>query len=187
MVNYRDSFEQAVPYRAFIDGVRTNAELWRAIAARAMIDPQQIEAVEKTALRWHLLILADDWCGDAVNTVPYFGALGELASNLSVRILSRDQNPGIMDAHLTNGARAVPVVILLDEQFNERACWAPRPGALQQWFTTTGRGIPKEERYREIRRWYARDRGRTSVCEIVDLIRNAAGVTPETVGAQAAA
>jgi hypothetical protein len=183
MINYRDSFEQAVPYRAFIEGARTNAELWRAIAARALIDPRQIQAVEETARRWHLLILADDWCGDAVNTVPYFGALGELANNLDVRVLARDQNPEAMNAHLTNGARAIPVVILLDEQFNERAWWAPRPAALQQWFTATGRVLPKDERYREIRRWYARDRGRTSAGEVVDLIRAAAAVTPEPVAA----
>jgi hypothetical protein len=187
VINYRDAYESVVPYRAFLAGVDTNAELWRAIASHATVDAALVRAVEETAARWHLLILAEDWCGDAVNTLPYFGALGERADNVEVRVLARDQNLQIMDAHLTNGARSIPVVIILDENFLQRARWAPRPDALQRWFNAVGRGLQKDERYREMRRWYARDRGRTSLCEVADLIRAAAGMTPGTACTQTAA
>ena len=38
-----------------------------------------------------------------------------------------------------------------------------------------GLKLPSDERYREIRRWYARDRGRTTLEEIVTLLESAAG------------
>lgn len=59
--------------------------------------------------------------------------LAERASNLDLKILGRDSNPDLMDSHLTGGSRSIPVVILLDETFIERAWWGPRPRDLQEW------------------------------------------------------
>ena len=36
--------------------------------------------------------------------------------------------------------------------------------------------MPKEERYKEVRRWYARDRGESTLREIVGLLEDAACV-----------
>jgi hypothetical protein len=96
-----------------------------------------------------------------------------------LRVLRRDENPDLMDAHLTGGARAIPVVMLLDEQFVERGWWGSRPAELQSWLAGPGQSLSKEERYREVRRWYARDRGRSVVEEIVNAMERAAlEVTP---------
>jgi hypothetical protein len=75
-----------------------------------------------------------------------------------------------MDAHLTNGTRSIPVVMVLDEDFREVAWWGPRPAALQRWFLRDLKSLPKAERVRELRGWYARDRGRATLREILDLI-----------------
>jgi hypothetical protein len=53
-------------------------------------------------------VLSEDWCGDAVNSVPYLARLAELAPNLDLRVLARDENPDLMDAHLTRGSRSIP-------------------------------------------------------------------------------
>jgi len=123
---------------------------------------------------WHLLVINEDWCGDAVNTVPHVARLAELASNLDVRIIGREANPDIMDTHLTNGSRSIPIVIALDERFVEHGWWGPRPGELQRWATDEGRLLEKDERYRHIRTWYARDRGRTTLTEVLALLERSA-------------
>jgi hypothetical protein len=76
-----------------------------------------------------------------------------------------------MDAHLTDGARAIPVVLVLDEDYTERGWWGPRPSELQRWATSTdARAMSSQDHYREVRRWYARDRGRATLTELLLLI-----------------
>ena len=109
-----------------------------------------------------------------MNIVPVLAELAELSPNLELRVLRRDANPDFMDTHLTDGARSIPVLMVLDDNFVERAWWGPRPRELQQWVRTSGLMMPKEERYREVRRWYARDRGVSVVREVLCLLERAA-------------
>ena len=166
---------EATPFSNFLDGVEANAGLWRSLARRAEVTGDVVERVRALGQRWHLLVLAEDWCGDAVNTLPVLAKLADVADNLDLRILSRDANPDLMDSHRApNGARAVPVVIALDADFVERGFWGSRPSPLKTWVESEGMSMPKEERYREIRRWYARDRGATTLDEIVGLLESGA-------------
>lgn len=80
-----------------------------------------------------------------------------------------------MDAHLTDGrSRSIPVVLLLDENFLERGWWGPRPGPLQEWVVQEGLEMPSNERYKRVRRYYAKDKGRTLLRELLDLMEPAA-------------
>ena len=80
-----------------------------------------------------LLVIAEDWCGDASNTVPIMAKLADAAPGLELRVILRDQNPEVMDQYLTNGTRSIPIVIVLDEDFQELGHWGPRPTELQAW------------------------------------------------------
>ena len=148
----------------------TKHELWVAITHRVTI-PLEISArVEALGGHWHLLVLSEDWCGDAVNIVPIVAKLAESVSNMDLRILARDENLDIMDTHLTGKSRSIPVVILLNKKFEECGWWGPRPRALQKWVKEKGLLLPKDERYKEIRTFYARDRGLTTMNEIVAML-----------------
>ena len=72
-----------------------------------------------------------------------------------------------MDRYLTNGSRSIPVVIVLDEEFAELGHWGPRPAELQSWVMTNRLTIPKSELYPQVRRWYARDRGESTLREVL--------------------
>jgi hypothetical protein len=159
---------------AYIEGAQTNKELWLTIYRRAVVPPELVARAAALGRAWHLLVLSEDWCGDAFNTVPFIGRLAELAPNLDLRVLARDANPDIMDAHLTNGSRSIPVAIVLDADFREHGWWGPRPRELQRWVLGEGQALPKEARYREVRRWYANDRGRTTLEEVVTLLERSA-------------
>jgi hypothetical protein len=115
-------------------------------------------------------VINEDWCGDSVNILPYVARLVEASEHLEMRIVGRDANRDLMDAHLTGSARSIPVVIVYDEDFREKGWWGPRPGALQRWVVNEGLALPKPERYPLIRAWYARDRGRTIVSELLSII-----------------
>jgi Thioredoxin len=160
---------------AYIDAAQKNKELWLANYRRAVVPPELLARAAAVGGTWHLLALSEDWCGDAFNTVPVLGRLAELAPNLDLRVLARDTNPDLMAAHLTDGSRSIPVAIVLDADFRERGWWGPRPRELQRWVLGDGRALSKDERYREVRRWYVQDRGRTTLEEIVGLLERVGG------------
>ncbi len=125
--------------------------------------------------RWRLLVLAEDWCGDAANTVPVLGAFADAAPNVEMRVLKRDENAELMDRFLTNGTRSIPIAILLDDAFEPVGSWGPRPAALQAFVLgERAKGErPVKEIYADSRRWYAHDRGETTLCELLDVMEAA--------------
>ena len=64
----------------------------------------------------------------------------------------------------------IPVVMILDHDYQEVAWWGPRPQPLQEFFLKEIKPLPKEERFPKVRAWFARDRGRTTMKEILGLI-----------------
>lgn len=166
-------YQAAASFEEFLDVATTHAELWRAMAARAQVPDTVVRDIESIGGRWHLLVLVEDWCGDAINTLPVLAALANCAANIDLRILPRETNPDLMDTHLTGVSRSIPVVMLLDANYVERAWWGPRPSPLQGWVIQADRALTKEDRYREMRRWYARDRGTTTLAELVAVLRGA--------------
>jgi hypothetical protein len=175
-----ERYQKASTFEEFAEGAEANQELWRAVRARASVPAEIVRRVEALPGSWHLLVLTEDWCGDAVNTVPLVAALADAARNLDARLLERDENLDLMDTHLTNGSRSIPVVIVLNGRYEEVGWWGPRPRDLQAWVMTEGKRLPTEDRYREVRKWYARDRGLTTLEELVSLLEAAAGepITP---------
>jgi hypothetical protein len=176
VADLRARYEGAPTFDAYVAAAVENADLWRDAARLARVPDETVARATAVPGRWHLLVLSEDWCGDAVNTVPYVARLGELAPNLDVRVLARDANLDIMDDHLTGTARSIPIVIVYDDDFVERGWWGPRPSALQAWvFSAEGQALDKPQRYRHVRGWYARDRGRTTLDELLALLERASG------------
>jgi len=155
-----------------------NHDLYVALYKRVTIPIEISARVEALGGHWHLLVLSEDWCGDSVNIVPIIAKLTESVSNMDVRILKRDENLDIMDAHLTGTSRSIPIVILLNQKFQECGWWGPRPRALQQWVREKGMLLPKDERYREIRTFYARDHGLTTMRELADMLEECCRKNP---------
>ena len=141
-----------------------NRELWGGLYARTRLPGWALEAVREVRSPVHLLALSADWCGDAVNSLPWVARLAEASPMLDLRMLERDDHPALMAAHLTGGsARSIPVVMAFDTSWRELGWWGPRPAALQAWVLGEapgeGKSYSPDERYTRVRRWYARDRG----------------------------
>lgn len=164
-------FADGMTFEQYLETVEENRDLWLSLDRRVRLLPGEVAAAERLERPVRLLALSEDWCGDAVNTLPIVAALAVASPMLEFRVLERDSNLDIMDAHLTNGnSRSIPIVIAYDPGDREIGWWGPRPQPLQEWVTDRGLSIPSAERYREVRRWYARDRGRTTIREILRLV-----------------
>ena len=170
------AWDRAQTFAAFLPTADDNVDLWEQNYSRARIPQDLADRAAAAVGSWRLLVLSEDWCGDAANTVPVLAAFAEAVPTLDLRLLARDENLDLMDEHLTGTSRSIPVVILLDGDGVERGWWGPRPADLQAWVMGPGQELEKDDRYREVRKWYVRDRGRTTVEDVVALIERAAGV-----------
>lgn len=171
----KDRFDSAATFADYLAGVRENVQLWHGVYRRARVPGDVVEAVRGLSGVWRLLALSEDWCGDACNILPVVARFAETAPSAELRVLSRDANLDLMDAHLTNGrSRSIPVVILLDERCEEAAWWGPRPAALQQWVMEEGRKLDQHDLYAKTRAFYAKDKGRSICREILGMIEGAA-------------
>ena len=61
---------------------------------------------------------------------------------------------------------------MLRPDFSVAGCWGPRPPELQEFVLSEKKaGLrPTDEIYRDVRRWYARDRGETTVRGLLEVM-----------------
>lgn len=153
------------------DEVAENATLWHGIQRRTTVPDWARALGQGLGERFRLLVISEDWCGDAVNTVPPMTRLAE-ALGMEMRVVKRDAVPDLMDAYLTNGSRSIPVAIVLDADFRPVGWWGPRPSEVQEKVVAEKRaGIrPARDIYRDLRMWYARDAGHSTMREILAIM-----------------
>lgn len=147
-----------------------NHELWRTTTRLARLPAEFAERCAAIDTESQLLVLLEDWCGDAMYTVPFAQRIADANPLVSLRVLTRDGNDDLMATHLTGASRSIPVVMRFDAHGAETGWWGPRPAPLQEWVLTEGIAMEKPERYKGVRTWYARDRGRTTVSELLQLL-----------------
>ena len=167
-IDLETRWAEAVSFEQWLAEAERNVDLWRSIYQRAAVPDDLLEGPVQGPYRF--LVLAEDWCGDAVNTVPWLARLAEAVDGWDLRLLERDQNMDLMATHTTDGALSIPVVMVLNGEYEELAWWGPRPDELQEWVLGQGMELDKQERYKEVRTWYARDRGRTTLAEVLAMV-----------------
>lgn len=123
-----------------------------------------------------LLVISEGWCGDAAQILPVINKMAEASDKLELKIVLRDENEQLMDEYLTNGARSIPKLVLVEkETFNARGSWGPRPhDAAQLIFDFKAKdGMITQEAKTELQKWYLHDKGLSTMEEILLLLENA--------------
>jgi len=158
----------ALTFDAFLQQSTQHRELWSGVYKTAQVPAWATEAAAKLGGRFRFVVLAEDWCGDASSTVPVVARFAE-AAGVELRILRRDRYPEVMDRYLgPTGSRAIPVVVVLTDGMEEIGHWGSRPAELQAFvMAERARGRTSKDYFAEVRRWYARDRGESTLREVL--------------------
>lgn len=167
-LDFRSIWAHALTFEQFL--VQSKEEhrlLWDGIYRHLRLPDWAAEATAGKSRK--LLVITEDWCMDASSTIPALVRLAEGVKGVELRIILRDQNLDVMQHYLTGSAKSIPIVIVLDQEFRELGHWGPRPSELQAWFQVNRGVLSKEELVRERRRWYARDKGETTLREVLAL------------------
>lgn len=137
------------------------------------IDPaisQQLKELQKEYI-W--LVLAEGWCGDAAQLLPIMNKMALETDKIDLKIVFRDENEELMQHFLTNGARAIPKLIIIDKTTSEViADWGPRPQGASELIVNYKKehGVVDETAKSALQLWYLHDKGLSTQHEIMRLI-----------------
>jgi len=197
MINYNDIFNTEglsyLAYRSLIDELlvakkttgtdhsdamlhytKMNVQRMSRVDKTVQLDPDLYSALNKVQGHYRFLVISEGWCGDAAQIVPVFDKIAStFPTKFDLRFVLRDTNLPLIDAHLTNGGRAIPVLLVLNNSGNVVAKWGPRPqilkGLLDGWKSQESDMMALAEK---LHGWYAKDKTRTTQEELAVLFTN---------------
>jgi hypothetical protein len=170
--DYQGFYNKGITFAEFLDRARARRDEWHQRYNDATVTPDLVTRMR--ALPDHRLILAvaEDWCSDSVNTVPYIARLVDGApERLSLRIIDSRAGRPVMNAHRTpDGRAATPTIVVLREDGEVLGSWAERPSTAQRWFLELRKTVAHDPLHERLMNWYAEDAGRTTLAEIAALL-----------------
>lgn len=165
---YSALYESGETFAAFVEKATARKAQWERNYALQVAPDALVTRAAAAGSGWKLLVVTVAGCSDSVNIVPYVASLLDKVPSIEMRLINPTVGKGVMESHRTaDGRAATPTFILLDDQFNERGCWVERPSALVALMNSGTSFDGKME-------WYDKDRGASSLEEIVQMIEAAA-------------
>lgn len=127
----RERFEQGMSYDAYKARMTRNRERLEANEATVVLNAEDEAFFAGLPQQIHVLVITEDWCGDAMNNIPVLVCLARAGDRLDLRFVLRDQNPDLMARYLKDGQHhSIPVFVFFDANFRELGHWIERPAAI---------------------------------------------------------
>lgn len=130
----------------------------------------KIESFDKK-VTW--LVLTESWCGDAAHIMPVINKVAELNNKIDYKVVLRDENDELMNQFLTNGGRAIPKLIAIDNETNDVVnTFGPRPSVATDMVNAykEAHGKLTPEFKEDLQRWYNKDKGQSTIEDLVNLL-----------------
>jgi selT/selW/selH-like putative selenoprotein len=129
----RERFAQGLTYDAYKAQMTRNRERFDNNEQTVELRSDDIAFFARLDGPLHVLVLAEDWCGDVIANLPVLGRLAAESRTLDIRVFLRDQNLDIMDQYLKDGQyRSIPVFVFFDAAFQELGHWNERPARVTE-------------------------------------------------------
>lgn len=127
----RERFARGLTYDEFKARMTRNRERFEENERRAPLADEDLAAFRGLSAPLHVLVLAEDWCGDVVANLPLLGRIAKDAGTLDLRVFLRDQNEDLMNLYLNQGKfKSIPVFAFFDENFQEVGRFIERPASV---------------------------------------------------------
>jgi hypothetical protein len=150
----KQRFTQGMTFQQYLDQMTTNKDKFTAALAAAHITPEERAVFQKRHGKLKIVVLTEDWCGDALTNFPVLARLVEGASNVEMRVFLRDQNPDLMDQYLNRGVfRSIPVFVFFDGDMQEVARFIERPPKITEFMEQKQLELRRQMRAEHAAEW----------------------------------
>ena len=137
------------------------------------LDLEVEKALQNLKSKQTWLVISEGWCGDAAQILPIIKLMSEASKNIDLKLVFRDENEELINQFLTNGAKSIPKLLVLDESFNLINHWGPRPEGAKNLIIEykANHGIVDEAAKIALQKWYLDDKGISTMMEIVAILQ----------------
>ena len=170
--DYVALYNNGITFAEFLEAARSKRDEWRQRYNDASVTPDLITRMRALPSRRLILVVAEDWCSDSAQTIPYVARLVDGApERLAMRVVNSTVGRPVMDANPTpDGRGATPTVVVLTEHNAVLGSWVERPSTAQAWFLEQQKSVMQQPLHDQLMKWYADDAGRTTLAEIAALL-----------------
>src|SRR5215203_6454158 len=135
-IDYGGLYAKAITFAEFLENARARRDEWRAHYNDATVSADLITRMRALPGKRRILVVAEDWCSDSANTIPYVARLVDGApERLELRLIDSARGREVMEAHRTpDGRAATPTIVILGEDGQLLGAWTERPSSTQTWF-----------------------------------------------------
>ena len=137
------------------------------------VTPEVKAKLQNLDKKYIWLVLSEGWCGDAAQILPIIKLMADSSENIDLKIVFRDENEDLINQFLTNGAKSIPKLIILNENLEVINHWGPRPEAAKNLIIDykAKHGIVDEPAKIALQKWYLEDKGISTQKEIVAMLQ----------------
>lgn len=159
---------------AMLHYTKMNVQRMSRVDKTVKLNEDFLNVLNNVKNKYRFLVISEGWCGDAAQIVPVFDKIAtSFTDKFELRFVLRDKNLPLIDAHLTKGGRAIPVLLILDEKGDVVKKWGPRPDVLQELLAGWKRdSSDMMEIAEKLHGWYAKDKTQTTQQELTEIFKN---------------
>lgn len=119
-----------------------------------------------------LLVLTESWCGDAAHIIPVINKIAVLNPNIELKLVLRDENESLMNHFLTNGGKAIPKLIAVNQDKHVEFTYGPRPKEATQLVNSykAQHGALTPEFKEDLQQWYNKNKGQAILEDLEALL-----------------
>ena len=126
-----ERFVQGMTYAAYKEQMTRNRERLEENERTVELIAADLAFFRALPEALKVVVITEDWCGDAIANLPVLARLAEASGKLELRIFLRDQNLDLADQYLKEGKyRSVPTIIFFTTDMHQLGVWIERPAKI---------------------------------------------------------
>ena len=148
---------------------KLNRQRMKRIDNTLEFTPEQLAPFKQITKGQLWLVISEAWCADGAQIVPVLAKIAQSNPLIDLEIVLRDENPDLMNQYLTNGGKAIPILIIADTQSLEVLhVWGPRPKVATQMVEAYKKehGKLTPEFKEDLQKWYNQDKGQSILSDL---------------------
>ena len=153
---------------------KLNRQRMKRIDNTLEFTPEQLAPFKQITKGQLWLVISEAWCADGAQIVPVLEKIAQSNPLIDLKIVLRDENPELMNQYLTNGGKAIPILIIADAQSLEVLhVWGPRPKVATQMVEAYKKehGKLTPEFKEDLQKWYNQDKGQSILADLTELLK----------------
>lgn len=174
---YQDLFEEILhqpvptpPYDkiSYRENVKLNRARMKTWDNTLELSEELLSELKMLHKKQHWIMIVEPWCIEAANILPFLIKMAEESKFISYEIQLRDSEPFMINTYLTNGAKAIPKMVVRDENDNDLFVWGPRPAEAQAFRDRLSAANSSSDTIKQaLLQWYNADKGKSLNTEIL--------------------